>query len=143
MSQKETTNPLDSFFNAAEESQEAQTEAEKTEESKEEKPVVKRRVGRPKKEGLVRGVSVQEGLTPDYTRATFILKKDLADWVKIYPRNHGLSVKDFANQIVQDYKDRVEKKEAREKQKKIDAIRKQAIADYIAEQQAKEEGKND
>lgn len=139
MSQKEATNPLDSFFNAAEESQE-----QPAEEKKEEQTTKKNKVGRPRNNNLVRGKSVQEGLTAEYTRATFILRKDLADWVKLYPRNHGISVKDFANQIVQDYKDKVEKKEEREKQKEIDAIRKQAIKDYIAEQQAKKEGaKND
>lgn len=34
----------------------------------------KRKRGRPKKDNLVRDNSVQEGLTEDYTRATFIVR---------------------------------------------------------------------
>lgn len=62
---------------------------------------VKRGRGRPRKDGVVRGVSVQEGLTAEYTRATFIVDVALLKWLKDYAYTERLSMKDAINGLLQ------------------------------------------
>ncbi len=59
--------------------------------------------GRPRNPDLVRGVSVQEGLTEDYTRATFIVRRDLLDQLKDYAYTERLSLKDAINEALEGF----------------------------------------
>ena len=70
----------------------------------------KRRRGRPQKDNIVRGVSVQEGLTEEYTRATFILKVDLVEKIKDYAYTERLSMKEAANKLLSEALEREEKR---------------------------------
>ena len=63
----------------------------------------KRPVGRPKSEHIVRGNSVQEGLTEEYTRATFIVRCDLLDKLKDYAYTERESLKDVVNNVLEDF----------------------------------------
>ncbi|MCR5304863.1 MAG: hypothetical protein K6E33_09920 [Lachnospiraceae bacterium] len=60
----------------------------------------KKKKGRPQKPDIVRGNSVQEGLTQDYTRATFILRVDLVERLKNYAYTERLSMKEAINKLV-------------------------------------------
>ncbi len=55
---------------------------------------MKKKAGRPRNEELVRGNSVQEGLTKEYTRATFIVKGKTLKRVKDYAYTERISLKD-------------------------------------------------
>ena len=57
--------------------------------------------GRPRKADIVRGNSVQEGLTADYTRATFIVKCENLEKLKKYAVKERLSMKDAVNGILE------------------------------------------
>lgn len=88
--------------------------------SQEEKPEVapvqqdkKRGRGRPQKENLVRGNSVQEGLTEEYTRATFIMRVDLVEKLKNYAYTERLSMKEAVNKIIGEALEREEKRLAK------------------------------
>lgn len=70
----------------------------------------KRKRGRPQKEGLVRGNSVQEGLPADYTRATFILRVDLLKKLKDYAYTERLSMKEAVNNLLGAALEREEKR---------------------------------
>lgn len=59
--------------------------------------------GRPRNPELVRGRSVQEGLTEDYTRATFIVRRDLLDKMKDYAYTERLSLKEVVNTALNDF----------------------------------------
>jgi len=72
--------------------------ADQTQEAQE-KP--KRGKGRPMKDTVVRGNSVQEGLTADYTRATFIVDVSLLKWLKDYAYTERLSMKEAINSLLQ------------------------------------------
>lgn len=63
----------------------------------------KRGKGRPKKDNIVRGSSVQEGLTEEYTRATFIVKCDLLKQIKDYAYTERLSMKDVVTEALEQY----------------------------------------
>jgi len=63
----------------------------------------KKTIGRPKKDGLVRGNSVQEGLTEEYTRATFIVRCDLLEKLKDYAYTERESLKDVVNDMLEDF----------------------------------------
>ena len=71
------------------------------EQQPQEKPQAKKNQGRPKNDNLVRGNSVQEGLTEDYTRATFILKVETLNKLKDYAYTERLSIKDAINNILE------------------------------------------
>ncbi len=60
----------------------------------------KKKRGRPQKEDIVRGNSVQEGLTEEYTRATFIMRVDLVEKLKNYAYTERLSMKDAVNKLI-------------------------------------------
>ena len=60
-------------------------------------------MGRPLNEALVRGNSIQEGLTEEYTRATFIVKVDTLEQLKDYAYTERLKLKDLINQILEEY----------------------------------------
>ena len=62
---------------------------------------VKRGRGRPKKDDIVRNVSAQEGLTAQFTRATFIIDVALLKWVKDYAYTERISLKDAFNSVLQ------------------------------------------
>jgi len=63
----------------------------------------KAKMGRPLNEALVRGNSIQEGLTEEYTRATFIVKVDTLEQLKDYAYTERLKLKDLINQILEEY----------------------------------------
>lgn len=69
---------------------------------------IKPKMGRPRKEGLVRDNSAQEGLAPDCTRASFILKVEALKFVRDYAYTRRVSIKDALTEIIehfeQDYK---------------------------------------
>lgn len=62
----------------------------------------KAKPGRPAKADVVKGNSVQEGLTADYTRATFILKVDHVEKIKDYAYTERLSLKDALEKLLGD-----------------------------------------
>lgn len=74
----------------------------------------KRKRGRPKKDDLVRGNSVQEGLTEEYTRATFILRVDLVEKIKNYAYTERLTMKEAANKLLSEALEREEKRLAKD-----------------------------
>lgn len=53
-----------------------------------------KRKGRPRKDGLVRDGSVQDGLTEEWTRATFIVRRDLLDKLKDYAYTERVTLKE-------------------------------------------------
>ena len=69
-----------------------------------------RKRGRPMKADIVRGVSIQEGLTADYTRATFIIRVDLLNRLKDYVYTERISMKDALNRILEDALNEEEKR---------------------------------
>ncbi len=62
---------------------------------------VKRRPGRPMSQNLVRDNAVQEGLTPEYTRATFIMKVELLERLKDYAYSERIHLKDAVNELLE------------------------------------------
>ena len=88
--------------------------------TQEEKPEIapvqqeKKKRGRPQKDDLVRGNSVQEGLTEEYTRATFIMRVDLVEKLKNYAYTERLSMKEAVNKIIGEALEREEKRLAKE-----------------------------
>ena len=71
-------------------------------ETPEENVSVKKSVGRPRNEKLVRDNSVQEGLTADYTRVTFILEVELAEKLKDYAYTERVTM----NKVIREYLDK-------------------------------------
>lgn len=69
--------------------------------------------GRPVKDNLVRGNSVQEGLTEEYTRATFIVRVDLVEKLKNYAYTERLTMKEAVNKIIAEALEREEKRLAK------------------------------
>lgn len=61
------------------------------------------KMGRPRNERLVRDNPVQEGLTPDYTRATFIVKVETLNALKDYAYTERRLIKDVINDILDDF----------------------------------------
>ena len=102
MAYKLENNPL---FNTQEEKKPELTPAHQEE---------KRRRGRPQKEELVRGNSVQEGLTEEYTRATFIMRVDLVEKLKNYAYTERLSMKEAVNKIIGEALEQEEKRLAKQ-----------------------------
>ena len=80
----------------------------------------KPRRGRPQNGDLVRGVSVQEGLTQDYTRATFIMRVDLVEKLKNYAYTERLSMKDAVNMLMADALRREESRLEKQGQRLLD-----------------------
>lgn len=66
--------------------------------------------GRPQSDNVVRGNSVQEGLTAEYTRATFIVQVDLLEKFKNYAYTERLSMKEAINKVLKEALEREEKK---------------------------------
>ena len=91
---KINNNPLDD--NALFGSQEQPTEEVK-EVKQEEKP---RRQGRPRKDNIVRGNSLQEGLTEDYTRATLIVRVETLERAKDYAYTQRISIKEAISDLL-------------------------------------------
>lgn len=56
--------------------------------------------GRPRKADLVRDNSAQEGLTEDYTRATFILRVDQLNELKDYAYTHRITIKEALETVI-------------------------------------------
>lgn len=65
--------------------------------------------GRPQSEHLVRGNSVQEGLTAEYQRATFIVRVDLLKKLKDYAYTERKDLKVIINEVLEDVLSRVDK----------------------------------
>lgn len=80
----------------------------------------KRKRGRPKKDNLVRDNSVQEGLTEDYTRATFIVRVSLLEKLKNYAYTDRLSMKDAIDKLLTEALDREEKRLNKQGSKLLD-----------------------
>lgn len=59
-----------------------------------------KKMGRPRNKDLVRDNSVQEGLTEDLTRATFILRVDTLNALKDYAYTERLTLKDALDGII-------------------------------------------
>jgi len=74
-------------------------------ETPEENVSVKKKIGRPLNERIVRDNPVQEGLTPEYTRATFIVEVELLDKLKDHAYTERVSLKDLINVILREYCD--------------------------------------
>lgn len=70
----------------------------------------KKKRGRPKKDDIVRGNSVQEGLTEEYTRATFIIKVDLVEKLKDYAYTERLTLKEATNDLLNKALEKEEKR---------------------------------
>lgn len=68
-----------------------------------EAPAEEKKVGRPRKDTIVRGNSVQENLPEEWTRATFIVKVDLLEKLKDYAYTDRKSLKDVINEMLEDY----------------------------------------
>lgn len=66
----------------------------------------KKKLGRPLNERIVRDNTVQEGLTADYTRATFIVEVELLEKLKDHAYTERLSLKDLINSILREYLDK-------------------------------------
>ena len=94
--------------------------AETPQEQPQEKTQAKKSQGRPKNDNLVRGNSVQEGLTEDYTRATFILKVETLNKLKDYAYTERLSIKDAINEILERALEAEEKKLDKKGEKLLD-----------------------
>ena len=77
----------------------------------------KKKTGRPRNKELVRGNSVQEGLTADYTRATFILKVATLEKLKDYAYTERLNMKDAVNDLLESALAAEEKKLAKKGEK--------------------------
>ncbi len=63
----------------------------------------KPKMGRPRNEKIVRDNPVQEGLTAEYTRATFIVEVELLEKLKDHAYTERLSLKDLINKIIKEY----------------------------------------
>ena len=59
--------------------------------------------GRPRKADLVRDNSTQEGLTEDYTRATFILRVDTLNDLKDYAYTNRITIKEALETVIAKY----------------------------------------
>lgn len=59
-----------------------------------------KKMGRPRKDDLVRNNSVQEGLTEDLTRATFILKVSTLNDLKDYAYTNRITIKEALDGII-------------------------------------------
>lgn len=68
------------------------------------------KIGRPRNEKIVRDNPVQEGLTPEYTRATFIVEVELLEKLKDHAYTERLSLKDLINKIFKGYLETVDEK---------------------------------
>jgi len=90
----------------------SQETAEEKEQTAAAEPKKKR--GRPQKDDIVRGNSVQEGLTEEYTRATFILRVDLVEKLKNYAYTERLTMKETINRIIGEALEREEKRLAKQ-----------------------------
>ena len=66
------------------------------------------KIGRPRNERIVRDNPVQEGLTPEYTRATFIVEVELLEKLKDHAYTERLSLKDLINKILKEYLETVD-----------------------------------
>ena len=68
------------------------------------------KIGRPRNEKIVRDNPVQEGLTAEYTRATFIVEVEHLDKLKDHAYTERLSLKDLINKILKEYLETVDEK---------------------------------
>lgn len=59
--------------------------------------------GRKRNEALVRDNAVQNGLTEDLTRATFILKVDNLNKLKDYAYTKRITIKDAINEAIESF----------------------------------------
>ena len=62
----------------------------------------KRGKGKPRNDDLIRG-GVQDGLTEDWTRASFIMKVETLDKLKDYAYTQRLKIKDALDEILTDF----------------------------------------
>lgn len=91
-------NPLESgAFDVEKERQEIGFDIEK-----------KSKRGRPRKDDLIRESGVQQGLQPDYTRATFIIKKDYYQLLKDYAYTERITLKEALEQMCEVFFDDVD-----------------------------------
>ncbi len=65
--------------------------------------------GRPKNDSLIRESGTQEGLTKDWTRATFIMNVDTLDRLKDYAYTERISLKEAVDDILKAFLDDYQK----------------------------------
>lgn len=65
----------------------------------------KKKKGKPQNPNLVRGKSIQEGLTKDYTRATFIVPVEQLDRLKNYAYTERISMKEAIERCLTEFLD--------------------------------------
>ena len=75
-----------------------------------ESPAEPKKIGRPRNDRIVRDNPVQEGLTAEYTRATFIVEVELLEKLKDHAYTERLSLKDLINKILREYLETVDEK---------------------------------
>lgn len=63
----------------------------------------KKKNGRPRKNDVVRESGSQQGLTEEYTRATFIMKVETLDALKDYAYTNRISIKDAITDIIDSF----------------------------------------
>lgn len=63
----------------------------------------KPKIGRPRNERIVRDNPTQEGLTPEFTRSTFIVEVELLEKLKDLAYTDRVSLKDLVNKILREY----------------------------------------
>lgn len=65
--------------------------------------------GRPRKDDIVRDNAAQEGLTADYTRATFILRVETLNALKDYAYTNRITIKEAleaaVGKFIEEYKE--------------------------------------
>ena len=64
---------------------------------------VEKKTGRPRKDDLIREKGVQQGLTPGWTRSTFILREDLLNTLKNYAYTERITLKEALEEALEDF----------------------------------------
>lgn len=64
---------------------------------------IEKKTGRPRKDDLIREKGVKQGLTPGWTRSTFILREDLLDKLKNYAYTERITLKEALEEALEDF----------------------------------------
>lgn len=62
-----------------------------------------KRQGRPRKDEIIREKGAQQGLTPGWTRSTFIIRTELLDTLKNYAYTERITLKDAIEEALEDF----------------------------------------
>lgn len=66
-------------------------------------PENEKRPGRPRKDDVIREKGTKQGLTPGWTRATFIIRDDLLETLKNYAYTERITVKEALEDALEDF----------------------------------------